>query len=164
MRRSIFLLLPLLFALQTAPVSAQSTNVAFGAMTQDTGLPVEVTADNLSVDNATGTAIFEGNVLISQGEMKLSAQKVRVVYRAEGEGIAQMEATGGVLLVSGEDAAEAERAEYDIDAGTLVMRGDVLMTQGPSALSAEVMTVNLTDGTAQMSGRVKTVLQTGSDN
>ncbi|NUH67041.1 lipopolysaccharide transport periplasmic protein LptA [Sulfitobacter sp. S0837] len=133
-------------------------------MTQDTGLPVEVTADNLSVDNATGTAVFEGNVLISQGEMKLSAAQVKVVYRADAEGIAQLEATGGVLLVSGEDAAEAERADYDIDAGTLVMRGDVLMTQGPSALSAQEMTVNLTDGTAQMSGGVKTILQTGNDN
>ena len=164
MRRLIFLLLPLFFGLQAAAVAAQSANVAFGAITQDTGLPVEVTADNLSVDNATGTAVFEGNVLISQGEMKLSAQRVRVVYRTGGEGIAQMEATGGVLLVSGEDAAEAERADYDIDAGTLVMSGDVLMTQGPSALSAQEMTVNLTDGTAQMSGRVKTVLQTGTRN
>ncbi|MEX3316070.1 LptA/OstA family protein [Sulfitobacter sp. PS-8MA] len=162
MRHLIFLLLPLLFALQTAPLAAQSANVAFGAITQDTSLPVEVTADNLSVDNATGTAVFEGNVLISQGEMKLSAARVKVVYRADEAGIAQLEATGGVLLVSGEDAAEAERADYDIDAGTLVMRGDVLMTQGPSALSAQEMTVNLTDGTAQMSGGVKTILQTGN--
>lgn len=133
-------------------------------MTQDTSLPVEVTADNLSVDNATGTAIFDGNVLISQGEMKLSAARVRVVYRADDKGIAQLEATGGVLLVSGEDAAEAQRADYDIDAGTLVMSGDVLMTQGPSALSAQEMTVNLTDGTAKMSGRVKTILQPGKRN
>lgn len=162
MRHLIFLLLPLLFALQTAPLAAQSANVAFGAITQDTSLPVEVTADNLSVDNATGTAVFEGNVLISQGEMKLSAARVKVVYRADEAGIAQLEATGGVLLVSGEDAAEAERADYDIDAGTLVMRGDVLMTQGPSTLSAQEMTVNLTDGTAQMSGGVKTILQTGN--
>jgi lipopolysaccharide export system protein LptA len=67
-------------------------------------------------------------------------------------------------LVAGEDAAESQRADYDIDAGTLVMRGDVLMTQGPSALSAQEMTVNLNDGTAQMSGGVKTILQPGSDN
>ena len=164
MRHLFFLVLPLLVALQAAPVAAQSANVAFGAMTQDTSLPVEVTADNLSVDNATGTAIFDGNVLISQGEMKLSAARVRVVYRADDRGIAQLEATGGVLLVSGEDAAEAQRADYDIDAGTLVMSGDVLMTQGPSALSAQEMTVNLTDGTAKMSGRVKTILQPGKRN
>ena len=46
-------MLPLLLALHAAPVSAQSADVAFGALEQDTSLPVEVTADNLSVDNAT---------------------------------------------------------------------------------------------------------------
>ncbi len=164
MRHSFILMLPLLFALQAAPVSAQSASVAFGALEQDTSLPVEVTADNLSVDNASGTAVFTGNVLISQGEMTLSAGKVQVIYRAADQGIAKLEATGGVVLVAGEDAAESQRADYDIDAGTLVMSGDVLMTQGASALSAQEMTVNLTSGTAQMSGRVKTILQPGSAN
>jgi lipopolysaccharide export system protein LptA len=93
----------------------------------------------------------------------LSAQKVEVVYRATVEGIASLTATGSVTLVSGADAAEAERAEYDIDSGTIVMTGNVLLTQGPSALTAQKMTVNLKDGTARMSGRVKTILQTGSN-
>ncbi|WP_236628294.1 LptA/OstA family protein, partial [Sulfitobacter sp. HI0129] len=95
-----------------------------------------------------------GNVLIGQGAMRLTAERVEVVYRAEAEGIAKLEATGGVTLVSGDDAAEADRADYDIDAGTLVMTGNVLLTQGGSALSSEQMTIQLEDGTAQMSGRV----------
>lgn len=101
MRHLFILMLPLFFALQAAPVSAQSANVAFGALEQDTSQPVEVTADNLSVDNATGTAVFTGNVLISQGEMTLSAGKVEVVYRASDQGIAKLAATGGVVLVAG---------------------------------------------------------------
>ncbi|MGB7242200.1 MAG: LptA/OstA family protein [Sulfitobacter sp.] len=158
-----FLILPMALIVWTMPVLAQSAQVAFGTIRQDTGLPVEVTADNLAVDQATGMATFTGNVLIGQGEMRLSAAKVLVVYRAESQGISRLEATGGVTLVSGPDAAEAERADYSIDAGTIVMSGNVLLAQGRSALTADRMTVQLSDGTAQMSGRVKTILQTGSD-
>ena len=146
------------------PALAQGTGVAFGTIRQDTGLPVEMSADNLSVDQETGQAIFTGNVVIGQGEMWLSAPRVLVIYRGESSGIQRLEATGGVTLVSGPDAAEAERADYNIDSGTIEMSGNVLLTQGRSALSADRMSVRLSDGTAQMSGRVRTILQTGSDN
>jgi lipopolysaccharide export system protein LptA len=159
-----YLVLPLFIAVQSVPVSAQGASVAFGTIRQDTDQPVEVTADNLAVDQSTGTAVFTGNVLIGQGEMRLSAPRVLVVYRAEQKGIARLEATGGVTLVSGPDAAESERADYDIDDGTIVMTGNVLLAQGASALSADRMSVRLSDGTANMTGRVKTILQTGSDN
>ncbi len=164
MKHLRILLLPLFLAIQSAPILAQGTNVAFGTIRQDTGLPVEITADNLAVDQTTGTAVFTGNVLIGQGEMRLSAARVLVVYRAENKGIARLEATGGVTLVSGPDAAESERADYNIDDGTIVMTGNVLLAQGASALSADRMSVLLSDGTAQMSGRVKTILQTGGSN
>ena len=117
------LLLPVFLLLSAMPIAAQGTNVAFGSIRQDTGLPVEVTADNLSVDQGDGSAVF-----------------------------------------TGKDAAESERADYDIDTGTIVMSGNVLLTQGRNALSSDTMSVKLSDGTAQMSGRVKTILQTGSNN
>ena len=142
---------------------AQGASVAFGTIAQDTSLPVEVSSDELSVDQETGTAIFTGNVVIGQGEMRLSAPRVLVVYQSEQSGIARLEATGGVTLVSGPDAAEAQLADYSIDTGTIVMRGNVLLAQGRSAISADQMTIQLKDGTAQMSGNVRTRLETGSD-
>lgn len=147
----------------SSPVVAQGTQVAFGTIQQDTSAPVEVTADQLDVDQATGKAIFTGNVVIGQGAMRLSAARVVVVYREESAGIQSLEATGGVTLASGADAAESQRADYDIDSGVIVMSGDVLMAQGQSALSADRMTVDLDGGTARMQGRVKTILQTGGD-
>jgi len=147
----------------SSPVFAQGTQVAFGAIQQDTSAPVEVSADELSVDQKTSAATFQGNVVIGQGQMRLAAAKVEVTYRSDGQGIERLVATGGVTLVSGPDAAEAQRAEYSIDSGVIVMTGDVLLTQGQSALTAERMTVNLNDGTARMQGRVKTILQTGNN-
>ncbi len=138
---------------------AQGMQVAFGSTAQDSGLPVEVTAANLDVDQNDGTAIFTGDVLVGQGEMRLSAPRVQVVYLADRSGIARLQATGGVTLVSGEDAAEAKQADYDVQSGMIEMTGDVLLVQGPAALTADKMSVDTVAGTAHMNGRVKTVLQ-----
>jgi len=143
----------------TAPLHAQGAQVAFGGMAQDTDAPVEVSADQLEVNQSDGTALYTGNVVIGQGEMRLAAPRVLVVY-VEGQGrIDRLEATGGVTLVSGEEAAEAERADYDITAGTVVMSGNVLLTQGQNVLTSERMLVDLEGGTAQMEGRVRTVIR-----
>jgi lipopolysaccharide export system protein LptA len=142
---------------------AQGTQLSFGAIKADPSQPVEVTADNLEVDQTTGQATFTGNVLVTQGEMKLSADKVQVIYDQEARKIARMDATGNVLLVSGPDAAEAQNAEYTVDSGTIVMTGNVLLNQGPSTIAGERMVVDLTTGAAQMSGRVRTLLNTGGD-
>ena len=154
--RSAFFALPLLCL--PVFVLAQGAQVAFGSVKQDASLPVEVTSDNLSVNQNDGTAIFTGNVLIGQGEMRLTAPKVLVVYREENNGIERLQATGGVTLVSGSDAAEAERANYSIDTGQIVMRGNVLLVQAVTAITADNMRVDTKSGTARMQGRVKTVL------
>jgi len=142
-----------------SPIAAQG--VAFGAMADQGDAPVEVTADNLAVNQSDGTATFTGHVVIAQGDMRLAAPKVLVIYAEASERIERLEASGGVTLVSGEDAAEARNARYDIDAQVIVMEGDVLLTQGPSVMSSERMTVDLEKGTAQMGGRVRTILKQG---
>lgn len=153
-----------LVALAASGSNAQGTQVAFGAVRADTSAPVEVTADSLDVNQESGSALFKGNVRIGQGEMRLSANSVLVVYSEGGGGIQRLEAVGDVVLVSGPDAAEAARADYSVENGLIVMSGDVLLTQGPNALTSDQMTVNLANGTAQMVGRVKTVIIPGSGN
>lgn len=153
------LLLCLSLSFVTVAAAAQGTSVAFGTLQQNPDDPVEITADTLSVDQDTGRATFVGNVLVGQGEMRLSAPRVLVVYNETNSGIDSVSATGGVTLVSGPDAAESQKADYDIGSGVIVMTGDVLLTQGASALTSERMTVNMRDGTARMVGRVKTVFQ-----
>lgn len=150
-----------LLSIFVLPVSAfaQGTEVGFGSMQADTDAPVEVTAENLSVNQDDGTALFTGGVIVGQGEMRLSAPRVLVVYNEGRTGIARLEARGGVTLVSGEEAAEAQNADYDVEAATVVMTGNVLLTQGLNALTSDRMVVNLDDGTARMTGRVKTVIQ-----
>lgn len=145
-----------------SPAFAQ-TNINLGGVRADTTAPVEVSADNLNVDQDTGTAVFSGNVLIGQGALRLSAGTVEVIYSEASGEISRLNASGGVTFVTETEAAEAASATYDLVAGTLTLNGEVLLTQGPSAISAESMTINLETGSAQMSGRVRTVLQQGNN-
>jgi len=142
----------------TAPLAA-AEDVAFGTARQDPQQPVEVSADNLTVSQKDGTATFSGNVMITQGDMILNAPSVLVVYKEENKKIYRLEASGGITLVSGPDAAEAQSAEYDIDAGTVLLLGSVLLSQGTNVMSGDRITINLDAGTAQVGGRVKTTLQ-----
>lgn len=153
----------LLFSLTLAlPAGAQQAQIAFGSLSQDTSLPVEIEADQLSVDNASGQAEFAGNVRVGQGEMRLAATKVVVEYGEDGSQISRLLASGGVVVTNQGEAAEASDAIYSIDAGTIVMTGDVLLTQGASALSGNQLTIRLKDGTGVMEGRVATTFVPGS--
>ena len=154
MRRSIALLMLIL------PLAAQAqTDIALGGISADPSAPVEITADSLTVDQDSRSAVFAGNVVIGQGELRIAAGEVKVIYSDATGDIAQLLASGGVTFVTATEAAEAETADYNLTTGILTLSGAVLLTQGASALSADSMTVNLETGTATMLGRVSTVFQ-----
>ena len=147
-----------------APVSGQEANVAFGSAEHDPSDPIEVTSDRLNVDQTDGTAVFTGNVVVIQGEMRLTADRVVVEYtRTEPREIERMRAFDNVVLVRGEEAAEGEEAVYTLADRVVVMTGDVLLTQEQSAISGDTLTVQLDDGTGVMEGRVRTILRTGGN-
>ena len=143
--------------------SAQEARISFGDLAQDTSLPVEVTSETFAVNNADGSAVFSGNVVVVQGEMKLSAAEVRVQYNADQTAIDRLIASGGVTIINLADAAEAREAVYSIETGRIVLTGDVLLSQGPSVMAGQKLTVNLKDGTGLMEGRVTTTFVPGGN-
>lgn len=158
-----YILMTAFFALASVAY-AQSTQLSFGPLAQDTDAPIEIEADELAISQADNAATFTGNVVIKQGDMSLAAPLVTVIYNPDTSDIDKLLASGGVTLVSGTEAAEAETAEYSVTTGVIVMRGDVLLAQGASTLAAEEMTVNLADGSALLTGRVRTVLRPQGGN
>jgi lipopolysaccharide export system protein LptA len=151
-------------ALSTGPtfLSAQNTEVPFTGAAYDPKAPVEVTSDSLRIDNSDGSAVFDGDVNVVQGQLHITAQLVRVEYEtgeAETRDVSKILASGNVTFVNGKEAAEADRAEYDVAAKKIIMSGDVIVTQGVTAISGDKMTVNLETGKGVISGRVKTVLK-----
>ncbi len=70
-----------------------------------------------------------------------------------------MVADGSVTLSNGAEAAESESAIYEVAGGIVTMTGDVLLTQGNSALSSETLRIDLNNGTGVLEGRVRTIFQ-----
>lgn len=143
--------------------AAQEARIAFGDLVQDTSQPVSVTSETLTVNNADGTAVFTGNVIVTQGEMTLSAAEVRVVYNQERSAIDRLLASGGVTIVNLADTAKSREAVYTIESGVIVLTGDVALTQGPTATAGQKLTVNLKDGTGLMEGGVTTTFVPGGN-
>lgn len=144
-----------------AQTAAAQVGVGFGGTAHDGSQPVEVTADALTVNRETGSAVFSGNVLIIQGDLHMAAGQVEVIYLESdgGTDIERVVATGGVLVTRGDDAAEGSEAEYSVAQASLTLSGDVMVTQGPTAIAGDEMTIDLETGAGTVTGRVRTVLQ-----
>lgn len=141
------------------PAAAQVA-IGFGGVAHDSNQPVEAVSDNLTIDQTNGRALFSGNVIIIQGDLRIAAEDVEVIYSdIDGQrGVDEVIATGGVLITRGEDAAEGEDAVYSVAAATLTMTGDVLVTQGTTTIAGDSMVVDMTTGDGIVEGRVRTVL------
>ncbi len=99
-------------------------------------------------------------MVVVQQQMRLAADRVVVTYdQGDRSRISTLRAEGNVTLTSGPDAAEARTADYDVKSGNVILRGDVLLTQGQNVLTGETVTVDLATGQATASGRVRSLLQ-----
>ena len=147
------------FLLLSGPLAAQ-VDIGFGGVSYDDRQPVEVTADGLTVDQTTGEAVFTGNVIVVQGDLRMAAGAVRIVYGTTGgtQDVSEVIATGGVLVTRGSDAAEGGSARFDVATALLTLSGSVLVTQGQTAIAGDSMVVNMRTGNGSVNGRVRTVL------
>ena len=161
-RRPLSLCLAAMLAALSPGAALAQTQVPFAGLGGDRAAPVELSAERLEVDQATGLATFSGDVTVVQGELRLGAERVVVEYATDAETgrnrIARLLAEGGVLLVTPQDAAEAAEAVYDLDAGEIALTGDVVLTQGANALAGDRLVIDLASRTGRMEGRVRTVI------
>lgn len=161
------LALALLLIPAAAATLAQNATVDTGAFTADPDAPVEVSADSLAVDQTSGMATFSGTVVVTQGELRLTAPEIVVEYTRNPDGtlgteVAQITASGGVMMITPTEAAEAQTATYFPSRSEIVMDGDVVLTQGANTLAGQRLVVDLVTGTGRVEGRVRTILQPGA--
>ena len=157
MRYFILIITVLFSTFFIALPSLAQTSLSLGGFSSNPDGPIEMTADKLTISQSDGSAKFEGNVFISNGDLKIIAQFVMVNYLETG-GIKQLSASGGVTVVNQTESAEAKTADYNLVSNSLVLGGGVLLTQGQSAISADTMAIDLSTGEAIIEGRVRTVL------
>lgn len=137
---------------------AQNASLSLSGASHDINLPVEITANSLSINQSSNSATFEGTAYVGQGSLRLSADKIVVSYNQDTGKVTSIEATGKVVFTNGEDIAEAENAVYKIDNGILKMTGSVLLIQGKTTISGNYLDMDILRNIANLSGNVKTTL------
>ena len=147
-----------------ASAAVAQIQVGFGGTAHNSSDPIEITSDSLAVDQENGTATFSGNVIVVQGDLRMAAEEIAVVYDLDEQGntqdVREVIGSGGVLIARGAEAAEGERALYQVAEDLLTMNGNVLVTQGTGAVSGDRLVVNMLTGEGAVDGgRVRTVLQ-----
>ena len=80
MRRTIFVGTTIIYTFLFAMQGGAQTSLLLGGFDPDSDAPVEMTADKLTISQENGSAQFEGNVIIGQGDIRIAANLVVVTY------------------------------------------------------------------------------------
>lgn len=147
--------------------------VASSAMAQVTlsnDKPVQISSDSLEVDQQKSEAIFSGNVIATQGTVNMRSDVMIVHYRkapegttdASAKGISRIDAKGNVVFTNATDTAKGDAAVYDVDAQTLDLTGDVLLTRDKNILKGTRMNYNLATGRSVLTAGGSTVSSGGT--
>jgi lipopolysaccharide export system protein LptA len=127
--------------------------------------PIQFEAEALEVREQERTAVFSGSVVVRQNQTVLKTDKLVVFYEGEGQGqgaqqVRRLEATGKVLVTSGPQTASGDAAVFDTAANTIVVSGNVVLTQGDNVIRGPRLVINIDSGQAKMEGgRVQMLIE-----
>lgn len=123
----------------------------------DKDKPVNVEADSLRVDDAKKTAVYEGHVVLSQGTLMITADRIEI--RQDEKGFSSGDATGKPVyfrqkMDTRDEYAEgwAEQIVYDARADKLKLSGQARLKRGEEELRGGLITYDGTTGSYQAQG------------
>lgn len=152
-----------LLALIPASVGAQ--NARF-----DGKEPIEITSDQLQVEQQQNIAIFSGNVVAIQKDVRLKSDKMTVYYTggeekksdapqnntqapaAPKQSIKKIEVEGNVFLSTPEETASGARGNYDVVGEEIHLFDNVVLTHGENTLTGNQLTYNFASGHSTITG------------
>ncbi len=116
-----------------APAADKSNTASPDRETEDQ--PILIKADQLISNNEEKWAEFIGNVKVTQADMVIDSDKLRIYYRGElldaeekssekQDTLKKIVATGNVDIKTSKYTAVSDRVEYDADSMTITMIGD----------------------------------------
>jgi len=117
------------------------------ALPDDRNQPIQIAADQATIDDAQGVTSYSGNVQIEQGSMKITASKVDL-YRSNGD-VNRILATGNVHFqqqaASDKPVTNAygERMDYSIDRREITITGQARVVQQKDTFTGQKIVYNL---------------------
>ncbi len=112
----------------------------------DRNQPIDVRADSSEFDEKAGVQTLTGNVQITQGSMKISADFIAISLKDNA--LSKIEGRGSPILFSQENEAgelmqgEASSIIYDAINGILTLKGAASLSQPKQSLTSETITFN----------------------
>ena len=142
------------FAIGAAALVALAPGQAqvFGG--HDSDAPVSVAADHGELLGRQDRATLAGNVVISQGNLTLRAARTTLAFSSDAGSfkIHRLDATGGVQVTRGDQAASGEVAIYDFDRRIITMAGGVVLKRGNDRLTGGRLVIDLNTGISSVDG------------
>jgi lipopolysaccharide export system protein LptA len=152
------------------------------AFSQNRNEPVKIESTSLELREKDKVATFIDNVNLTQGDTTLRCKTLFVYYEPAGkpggmkvaqstsggaeQQIRRVEAKGGVVVTQKDQIATGENGLFDTTANTVILMGNVVVTQGQNVLRGDKLVVNLTTGVSQVEsvgqGRVQGLFSPGS--
>jgi lipopolysaccharide export system protein LptA len=148
-RRMRFAVLPAACIAFAAPALAAQSSATLGI---DTDKPIAVNGDSFTADLNAETGTFTGNVIVTQGEVRLRADTVTVV--SPGGNTSRLEARGNVVVDSPSGTARGASAVYDVPAEVIRLSGPVVLTKDQNVMRGSALVVEVGTGIARLTGGV----------
>jgi lipopolysaccharide export system protein LptA len=164
--------------LQAAPAPAFAQRAAGSSPLLPGGdphAPINVNADRLEYFSKEQKAIYSGHVLARQGAGTLAASVLTIFFvSADGPGgasagatdatrsrVKRMEAAGPVTITKDNQVGVGDSAVYEQAQNTVVLSGNVSLTQGPDVVKGDKLIYDLNTDQAQVVGRVTSLFIPG---
>ena len=149
----------LVIALLLLGAAAPVTAIAPAPGKHDANQPINVSADRFVAEknpaagaNGAITGTYSGNVVITQGDIKMRANTVRI--NVIGGKPNKIYADGSVVIVSASGTATGDSGVYDVAPRLVTLTGHVVLTKEKNVMRGSQLTVNLVTGVAQLGGGV----------
>lgn len=148
-----------------AALSFGSVAGAQGLASFNTNQPVQFNADRIELQDRQNRVVLSGGVQITQGDLRLTAERTTISYTDAGTlTIQRLDATGGVVVTRGTERASGAAGVYDFNRKVIVLSGGVNLRRGGDSLSGGRLTIDLNSGLSSVdgSGSGSTAAQGGS--
>lgn len=128
------------------------------ALPSDANEPVKLLADKATYKASTGVTTYSGNVIITQGTLKMTSENIVVNLSGNG-GIRSAVATGSPATIQqivtqekGIAKGQANKIEYNNVTGIITLTGNAKLTQDGASFSGEVLRYSLKAGDVEATG------------
>ncbi len=119
----------------------------------DSRAPVNFEAERLELQDRQDRVVLAGDVVITQGDLRLTAGRTTIAYSDTGTlRIQRIDATGGVTVTRGNERASGSAAVYDFNDRVIVLSGGVALRRGSDTLDGGRLVYDLNSGVASVEG------------